>query len=836
MRRIGWRPLDEWLRERELRLKRPVGTEFPSPFATGPYKSVGLGGGGTTFVPSISPFQPTLVFVACDLTGLYFSQPGGGAGPLRWQLIDEREMLGHEQCGVAFDPGADGSLYAYHQARGLRSLAFVDGMGNATTPDQGKWTTLAPGAPWDIPGSIVTATALEATNSSVLVGMGARRPRTSSGAPADPQAGVYVFDISGGNWSAQPVLSGDVVGFFSIPGPFVILAYMPTVVFCATRQGVFVGQDDFTDFSRQILSVSELGRDVPRPARIQSLAGAFSSTPALHEMDSKVRLYVTVGSDTDGRVFAASFSVTVRLDRTVSLTSDGGISFDTDPAGFRQAIWKDITQSLNLTAPAPGDPSTPPVERRIACARNNLSTVFVGVGVPDANGFVDGGTPDVQRFDGDGTNWESVFAGSLDQGWIDAEPVIHNGFGGIPVDLGAAPNESDTVLFTNKAGVYLTRDGGVAGCLPALFGISGPNWTQVYTQKVSAGTSPYVGLWRSIGMEVTTAWRYQVLTIGGQSVHFICYTDDGLARSTDGDVWSWSALQKGQPPPGDFLNFYELAVHGGAVFGATGPHDLPKRLLDGNPVQSTPGIVVVSNDGGATWSPGPVFSGQAVVSIIEVPSGTGGAPQLWISSMGSGVFFLNDANNTWTKMSPPVTASANFYRLQVFGNQLFCVIVGDPSGKRGELWRGTIVPGTGVAWDASPLTATLAAGKPIFPVDFAIDSAGNIVLCLANASGGFNVVTPDAYFLPAGSNAWSPESIPFNARYGDPLSARPFAPFFAGDGALFVTTLGHGTYQKTATGWTEAFADFPFLYSLRMTFVGSSTFLTTFGAGAWRVA
>ena len=455
----------------------------------------------------------------------------------------------------------------------------------------------------------------------------------------------------------------------------------------------------------------------------------------------------------------------------------------------------------------------------------------------EVNGTIDGATPDIQR--SDGGPWSSVLQAaigepaSLDPGWIDSEPVIRNGFGGIATGLAVAPKDSNIVVFTNKAGVYLTTGGGLPGCFRSLLGVKGPNWAQVYTHKVSAGTSPYVGLWRSVGMEVTTAWRYQILKLANQEIHFICYTDIGLARSTDGDVWSWSALQTGAG--GDFLNYYELATHGAAIFAASGPHDLPNRLLNGSSLQTGGGAVLVTSDNGATWTNAqPAFTGNAVVSIIEAPSGPAGAAQIWISSMVTGVFFLDEAKATWTKASPPVTASANFYRLQVQGNQLFCVIVGDPSGQRGELWRGTIVPGTGVTWDAKPLTESLAPGKAIFPIDFAIDAGGNILLCVANASGGFNVIPPDAYFLAAGSNVWVPQSIPFNQAYGDPAGARPFAPFFAQDGTMYVTSLGHGTYQKTNTGWSEAFKAFPFLSTHRLTFAPEATFLTTFGAGAWR--
>src|ERR1051325_8686068 len=129
----------------------------------------------------------------------------------------------------------------------------------------------------------------------------------------------------------------------------------------------------------------------------------------------------------------------------------------------------------------------------------------------------------------------------MEPGWLEAEPAISNSGGGYPRGLAVAPNNSDIVSFTNLSGVYSTDMAGLRGCLASLLGYRGPSWDQAYTEQVggAAEFSPYVGIWRSIGLEVTTCWRYQILS----DVHFICYSDIGLARSTDGEVWTWSGLK-----------------------------------------------------------------------------------------------------------------------------------------------------------------------------------------------------------------------------------------------------------------------------------------------------
>src|SRR5437667_10191799 len=48
---------------------------------------LGLGGGGTMFAPQISPHDSTLIFVACDMTGLYRSTDRGKT----WLMCDARQ-------------------------------------------------------------------------------------------------------------------------------------------------------------------------------------------------------------------------------------------------------------------------------------------------------------------------------------------------------------------------------------------------------------------------------------------------------------------------------------------------------------------------------------------------------------------------------------------------------------------------------------------------------------------------------------------------------------------------------------------------------------------------
>jgi photosystem II stability/assembly factor-like uncharacterized protein len=65
---------------------------------------LGPGGGGAQFFPSVSPHDPKLVFVACDMTGSYVSQDGGDT----WRMFNLRSV----SRLFAFDPVNPNTVYA----------------------------------------------------------------------------------------------------------------------------------------------------------------------------------------------------------------------------------------------------------------------------------------------------------------------------------------------------------------------------------------------------------------------------------------------------------------------------------------------------------------------------------------------------------------------------------------------------------------------------------------------------------------------------------------------------------------------------------------------------
>ena len=72
------------------------------------WEVIGPGGGGTMTHPTISPHDPKLVLVGCDMTGAYITYDGGES----WRMIN----LGTGVSSFAFDPVHPDVIYAANPA------------------------------------------------------------------------------------------------------------------------------------------------------------------------------------------------------------------------------------------------------------------------------------------------------------------------------------------------------------------------------------------------------------------------------------------------------------------------------------------------------------------------------------------------------------------------------------------------------------------------------------------------------------------------------------------------------------------------------------------------
>ena len=83
------------------------------------WESVGLSGGGGMFTPAISPHDPQLILVNCDMSCAFRSTDGGEA----WEMFHHQYLLGNTRCRPVFHPSDPNTIYAGNGYRGGLSIS-----------------------------------------------------------------------------------------------------------------------------------------------------------------------------------------------------------------------------------------------------------------------------------------------------------------------------------------------------------------------------------------------------------------------------------------------------------------------------------------------------------------------------------------------------------------------------------------------------------------------------------------------------------------------------------------------------------------------------------------
>ena len=79
-----------------------------SPAQAPPWQPIGISGGGGMFSPAISPADPNLMMLNCDMSAAYISEDGGR----NWRMIAHAQLRSDTVCRPAFHPADSNVLYA----------------------------------------------------------------------------------------------------------------------------------------------------------------------------------------------------------------------------------------------------------------------------------------------------------------------------------------------------------------------------------------------------------------------------------------------------------------------------------------------------------------------------------------------------------------------------------------------------------------------------------------------------------------------------------------------------------------------------------------------------
>jgi len=177
--------------------------------ARGKWQGMGLSGGGAMFTPAISPLDPNLMMLNCDMSCAFRTDDGGR----NWEMIHHHYLIASTQCRPVFHPTDPNTVFA------------VNGYGGELRVSHDRGVTWRPVSD-ALPRGVLRIAIDPAGGDLMLVGC--YRGDLSS-----------VSHDAGKTWARSSGLKGAVVGFHidqtSPPGK--------RRCFAGTTEGVFVSDD-----------------------------------------------------------------------------------------------------------------------------------------------------------------------------------------------------------------------------------------------------------------------------------------------------------------------------------------------------------------------------------------------------------------------------------------------------------------------------------------------------------------------------------------------------------------------------------------------------------------
>jgi lamin tail-like protein len=827
---------------------------------------VSLGGGGAMYCPTVSPHNPDVIYVSCDMGGVYRTPDAGQ----NWTLVDGRVVRGSGRFSVAFDPVRQDHLLGFHASLGLQE-SFDGGFG---------WSPFSPALPTTFPAASPAALLGCLPNPaaqpydpvrSVAVTAAAFCPDRAGRLLIGTARGIYLLDGPDWRWvypAPGPVTDqeitdqslgnvvvnpADVFRFVFVTDP----ATAATIYFAATGCDVLRSDDQGATWVSISGTLPARPLGILQPGSPSDQRDAQGNPSALDPayMPSRIRGFAG-GSNSNHFVLYVTVSTAECTFPGGAVIRDGGVYFydsSGNPPGCPPTWVRAMQAPANMEPPSDLDDRNGfylPRYEHLGVSESDPDTVYVTVINTTYH------APAVYRgvLSGDNVAWTPAYDGfqnhragdprgttNVEGGWLDQQeqrpPVgLGWGFGGFARGFTAAPTDPNRALFTNNGVVHLTTDGAV-------------QWTQRYTALASGNRDDTTGRWRSVGVEVTTSWHY-VIHPGNSNIRFICYTDIGLARSEDGGL-SWRSISRANIVNNvrgtAWYNFYELAFEpapGTRIWAAvSNQHDIPhEKQHDQDPRDGT---VLVSTDNGITWSrvPGNGLPSNPVVSILYRQG------RLYASVWGSGVYQSTDFGENWSAVAafPPGT-SPHCYRIQFDGSgTLHCVVA---PRRVGGFQAGGLYRLVNAQWQSLTTSLESQMGSArLAPTDFGfLNGSDSSVLYLCTASVRGSGGGGGAYQLAGGqwTRLTALDDALSSRGYHD--TAQAFAPYAlamaGGRRRVYVTTTSHGVWvtedgaaPAAEQQWQEVEA-LPFLGSQRLTWDlnNQRTYVTTFGGGVWSVS
>ncbi|RIH65472.1 hypothetical protein D1164_10150 [Mariniphaga sediminis] len=545
---------------------------------------VGAGGGGAMFHPTVSPKDPEYAFVSCDMTGSFVTYNGGES----WHRFNLRGFVNF----YVFDPIDPNTVYA-------NSIALFKSTDRGNT-----WSVLYP-PPGEITGVVSKGdhageTVVTSDSTYRKVYAFAVDPEDSKKLYAvitvDELSGFFISDNGGESWSKSTALEGEAKNIYIDP-------FTPK-----ENRTIYIAGKNFIKVRKNNTWKTNSGPD-----------GVDMFTEFAGGADRLKKRFIIYAISGKGYFNAKGCK------SGIFYTENGGESWENRQGGL--VAFQDGKNDF-------------PEWRSIATSAQHPEVVYVSyANMKTANDTNCLGVAVSKDY---GLTWElswkdqitgngNIPSANFRGGWLNER--FGPTWGENPFSIGVSASNPDVAYATDFGRTVKTTN-------------RGETWEQVYTQKKPGGG------WISRGLEVNTG--YAVVFDPFDTNHiFLANTDIGLMVSNDGGE-SWSSGTKNNGIPRNWQNStywltFDPDVPGKAWAAMSGTHDLPRpKMWRRDGIARFTGGVVMTVDGGKSWSPVSADIGEAAITHILIdPTSNKESRTLYSCAFGKGVYKSTDGGINW---------------------------------------------------------------------------------------------------------------------------------------------------------------------------------------------